>query len=259
MAAGNAMPPAGSISAISPPPRSVSSVRVSLIVTTAQRTVFGDSHRCWTVDWLIIRLGGSAKSQQFQVINTRYNKWWRFACLCDPAHFVFGRPGKCKLRSSKLPPRNSAICNLQSIRKLSRRSCVVATSAMLLMIFLQSARPARADVFELAGGGRLEGKLVGWADKSIYTIDLAAGGRLTIPRSQITKIDSISDTEAEYHKLARTSPDTVESACEARRVVPRAQIDRRSPPDSSSGFWSWIRTTQPPAPPWVFIRRTANG
>jgi hypothetical protein len=49
------------------------------------------------------------------------------------------------------------------------------------------------------------------ATKSNCIINLAAGGQITVPRSQITKIDPVSDVEAEYQKLARTSPDTVES------------------------------------------------
>lgn len=71
---------------------------------------------------------------------------------------------------------------------------------------------ARADVFDLAGGGRLEGKViqVDDADKSTYVIDLANGGRLTIARSQVTRIDTTSEAETEYQKLALTSPDTVE-------------------------------------------------
>ncbi|HEX4413421.1 MAG TPA: HEAT repeat domain-containing protein [Lacipirellulaceae bacterium] len=71
---------------------------------------------------------------------------------------------------------------------------------------------AQADVFDLAGGGRLEGKVIQTddADKSTYIIDLAGGGRLTIARSQVTRIDSTSEAEAEYQKLALTSPDTVE-------------------------------------------------
>ncbi len=71
---------------------------------------------------------------------------------------------------------------------------------------------ARADVIELTTGGRLEGKIVQAedADKSTFVIDLAAGGHLTIPRSQVARVDTTSDSEAEYEKLARTSPDTVE-------------------------------------------------
>ena len=72
---------------------------------------------------------------------------------------------------------------------------------------------ARADVFELTGGGRLEGKLLpaDEASKLNCTIELSAGGRVTIARSQIAKIDTVTDAAAEYQKLARTSPDTVDA------------------------------------------------
>ena len=72
---------------------------------------------------------------------------------------------------------------------------------------------ARADVFELTGGGRLEGKLLPADDASKLncTIELSAGGRVTIARSQITKIETVTDAVAEYQKLARTSPDTVDA------------------------------------------------
>ena len=43
------------------------------------------------------------------------------------------------------------------------------------------------------------------------SIELAAGGRLTIPRSQVARVDATSDAEAEYQKLARSSPDTVDA------------------------------------------------
>lgn len=71
----------------------------------------------------------------------------------------------------------------------------------------------RADIIELAGGGRLEGKIEqsAEAEKANFVIDLAAGGRLTIPRSQVTRVDATSEAEAEYQKLARSSPDTVEA------------------------------------------------
>src|SRR5437588_2888881 len=101
----------------------------------------------------------------------------------------------------------SPICNLQSLWILWRPSSVAQIAATIgtLLIFSQSSPQVRADVFELASGGRFEGKLLpaDEANKSSYTIDLAAGGRLIIPRSQITKIESISVTQAEYHKLAR--------------------------------------------------------
>lgn len=73
-------------------------------------------------------------------------------------------------------------------------------------------KPACADVIELASGGRLDGKVVeSDDDKSQFTIDLATGGRLTIARSQVARIDTTSDSEAEYEKLAHASPDTVDA------------------------------------------------
>jgi HEAT repeat protein len=100
-------------------------------------------------------------------------------------------------------------------KRSSALSCAADKLAMLALSLFVSAhvlQQARADVFELAGGGRIEGKLVQSDDvnKSAYTIDLAAGGRVTIPRSQVTKIDNQSAAEVEYQNLARTSPDTAD-------------------------------------------------
>jgi hypothetical protein len=101
----------------------------------------------------------------------------------------------------------------------------------LIALLLRHATVARADVFELVGGGRLEGKLAqsADADKSNYVIELSTGGRVTIARSQVTKIDNISDVEAQYEKLVRTSPDTVESHwklaewCRGHKLVDKYQ------------------------------------
>jgi len=83
--------------------------------------------------------------------------------------------------------------------------------AICLLPFGISA--AQADVFELKNGGRVEGTLVSTADadKSKYVIDLAVGGRLTLPRSDVVRVDTASASEVEYEKLARASADTVEA------------------------------------------------
>lgn len=89
---------------------------------------------------------------------------------------------------------------------------------------------AHADVFELQNGGRLNGRPVASdddksQDKSKYVIELTGGGRVTIPRSQVTRIDSTTDVEAEYAKLAHSSPDTPEAHrkmaewCRQRKLV----------------------------------------
>ncbi|HVT29822.1 MAG TPA: hypothetical protein VHE81_17520 [Lacipirellulaceae bacterium] len=93
-----------------------------------------------------------------------------------------------------------------------RRASALRYLSALMLIYGASGIAARADVFELSSGGWLEGELVktNEADKSNYTISLATGGRVTIPRSEVSKIDNVSVDEAEYQKLARSSPDTVE-------------------------------------------------
>jgi hypothetical protein len=82
-----------------------------------------------------------------------------------------------------------------------------------LLTWCAATAPARADVIELATGGQLEGKVVQSTeeDKSNFTIDLAVGGQLTIPRSQVARINTSSEADAEYQKLARTAPDTAEA------------------------------------------------
>ena len=89
----------------------------------------------------------------------------------------------------------------------------VVAAIGVLVICLQCFAAARADVYELTNGGHLEGKLLPADDtnKLNCTIELSSGGRVTISRSQIAKIDTVTDAVAEYQKLARTSPDTVDA------------------------------------------------
>src|SRR3954453_20522386 len=83
----------------------------------------------------------------------------------------------------------------------------------LAMLWYSAQGVACADVFELTGGGRLKGKLLpaDEASKLNCTIELSAGGRVTVARSQIARIEMVTDAVAEYQKLARTSPDTVDA------------------------------------------------
>lgn len=85
--------------------------------------------------------------------------------------------------------------------------------AVAALLLFNLAGQLFADVFELKAGGRVQGRMVDSEsdDKSEYVIELAGGGRVTIPRSQVDRVDSISEVEAEYEKLARSSPDTVET------------------------------------------------
>jgi hypothetical protein len=89
----------------------------------------------------------------------------------------------------------------------------IAAALTLAVVWYFIQGIARADFFELTSGGRLEGKLLPAddANKLNCTIELSAGGRVTIARSQIAKIETITDDVAQYQKLARNSPDTVDA------------------------------------------------
>src|SRR5436190_15932789 len=82
----------------------------------------------------------------------------------------------------------------------------------LSVVIILLATTARADIITLTNGGRLEGKAApaDETSKTTLVIDLAVGGKLTIPRTQVAGIDIVSPTEAEYQKLAQSSPDTAE-------------------------------------------------
>jgi hypothetical protein len=117
-----------------------------------------------------------------------------------------------------------AFCILQFLRRA--RPTVAA-----LLLGVATGLSAHADVLELTNGGRVEGRLVQAADgeKKSYVVELAGGGRVTIPRGQVAQVDSTSEAEAEYAELARTAPDTVESHwklaewCRDRKLRPLAQ------------------------------------
>ena len=74
------------------------------------------------------------------------------------------------------------------------------------------AEIARGDTFELDNGGRVDGKMLdeGKTDVSVV-VETPDGARLTIHRSQIAHVESMSDEEVQYEALARTSPDTVDA------------------------------------------------
>ena len=81
------------------------------------------------------------------------------------------------------------------------------------ILWTSLSNAAHGDILELENGGRIEGRIVKSSDgdKQSYTVELPGGGWLTIPRSQVARVESTSEAEAEYPKLARTSPDTVEA------------------------------------------------
>jgi hypothetical protein len=85
--------------------------------------------------------------------------------------------------------------------------------ASLALVFAWLPGVTCGDVLELANGGRVEGRLVDSPDgsKINLVIELAAGGTLVIPRSQVARVDSTSEAETQYAELARNSADTIEA------------------------------------------------
>jgi HEAT repeats len=98
---------------------------------------------------------------------------------------------------------------MRTIFFTGRRLRLVAAA----VVWMLATEAARGDVFELANGGRVEGRLVESPDdkEQNVVVELAGGGRLSIPRVQIARMDAISQVEAEYKKRSRSSPDTVEA------------------------------------------------
>jgi hypothetical protein len=98
---------------------------------------------------------------------------------------------------------------------MSNSRLIQNTASTLLLVALGcwTQEVALGDVFEFANGGRVEGKQVVTddANKLDFTIELAAGGRVTVSRSQVTKIAPTTDVDTEYRKMARSSPNTVEA------------------------------------------------
>jgi hypothetical protein len=93
------------------------------------------------------------------------------------------------------------------VQKCSRVIAVVS------ILYMWMSAATLGDVLEFANGGRVEGRLVDSPDgpRTSVVIELAAGGTLVIPRSQVVRVDSTSDAEAEYAELARATADTVDA------------------------------------------------
>jgi len=71
---------------------------------------------------------------------------------------------------------------------------------------------ARADVFELRGGGRVTGRLVNpdQSPRKTYVIETLSGGQITLAADQVVKRTALSARDAEYEKRRAECPDTIE-------------------------------------------------
>jgi hypothetical protein len=73
-----------------------------------------------------------------------------------------------------------------------------------------AAPAARAEVFQLANGGRIEGEWLNRDDPhpQQYRIQLPSGGTVTLSAAQVKEVVKVSPDEAEYAKIRGQYPDT---------------------------------------------------
>ena len=88
---------------------------------------------------------------------------------------------------------------------------VVVVWAVLAASWLFSASPAGAEVFLLAGGGRIEGKLLNrdQSPRETFVVETASG-RLTLEKSQVEQVVVPRSAELQYEQIYPTFPDTVD-------------------------------------------------
>ncbi len=89
---------------------------------------------------------------------------------------------------------------------------IFAAGLTVLLLLLQGADRARADVFVLDNGGRVVGELLNpdESPRKTYVIRTPAGAEITLERSQIKQILHPRPEEIEYEKIRPRYPDTVQ-------------------------------------------------
>jgi hypothetical protein len=87
----------------------------------------------------------------------------------------------------------------------------ILTAVALWLIMASSARPMRAEVFLLPGGGRVVGELINrdQAPRRQYVVQVADGARVTLDAGQVEKVLRPHPDEAEYERIRPTYADTV--------------------------------------------------
>jgi HEAT repeats len=98
---------------------------------------------------------------------------------------------------------------------------------LLLVAACVCSSSARADLIELANGGKIHGEIANADDKqaTTYDIKMDGGGRVTLPRSQVARVISQSRAQEEYHRRARAVANSVDGHwqlaqwCRDRKLV----------------------------------------
>ena len=87
-----------------------------------------------------------------------------------------------------------------------------SSGTLAAIVVLALLQPAKAEVFLLRSGGRIEGELMN-ADqnpRTSYVIAVGGGGQITLEAAVVEKVQSVRPELAEYEKMRRQAPDTVE-------------------------------------------------
>lgn len=88
----------------------------------------------------------------------------------------------------------------------------MARCLLLLSLILLPATSARADVFHLARGGRIEGELLNPEEKprESYLVRMRGGGTIKLSDDQVARVEALSAAEREYRERLLKMPPTVE-------------------------------------------------
>lgn len=100
--------------------------------------------------------------------------------------------------------------------------------AGICLTLLLCSSSARADLFLLANGGRVEGKLLNprEAPRRSYTIQPVAGGKLTLQRSAVSQVVSRPDVLRSYESALPALPDTEKAHWEMSEKCRKANLSQ---------------------------------
>ena len=108
-------------------------------------------------------------------------------------------------------------------------------SLAIIVVLSMLAPCASAEVFVLAGGGRLVGELVNRNEspRQKYVIQTADGATVTLDAAQVRKILRQRPEEAEYERICPTYPDTAAAQwelaewCRQHTLLPQREVHLR--------------------------------
>ncbi len=98
-----------------------------------------------------------------------------------------------------------------------------------LLLFTSPAL-VNADRFVLKSGGSIEGELVNGTDQSslrYYLVQTSSGGRVTLAKTQVARVDRKSESEKAYEERLPTTLNTVEGHWEMAEWCRQNRLNRQ--------------------------------